>query len=51
MGSPGSPLKRYGMFGKSMLGRVVEPDDEDEGTLVGSQKGLTVGSQSTVGGM
>ncbi|KAF8253871.1 Sfi1-domain-containing protein [Wilcoxina mikolae CBS 423.85] len=50
MGSPGSPLKRYGMFGKSMLGRVVEPEDEDEGTLVGSQA-LTVGSQSTTGGM
>ncbi|KAI5797673.1 Sfi1 spindle body protein-domain-containing protein [Geopyxis carbonaria] len=39
MGSPPeSPLKRFTGFGKSTLGRVAEPDDEDDGsgTLVGS---------------
>lgn len=51
MGSPGSPLKRYGRFGKSiMLGKVGELSDEDEGTLVGSQT-RTTGSQSTIGGV
>ena len=51
VGSPGSPLKRYGRFGKSiMLGKVGELSDEDEGTLVGSQA-RTTGSQSTTGGL
>jgi hypothetical protein len=51
LGSPGSPLKRYGLFGRSTigstLGRVVEPDDEDDGTLIGSGSGP--GSRSTRG--
>ncbi|KAA8914539.1 Sfi1 spindle body protein-domain-containing protein [Sphaerosporella brunnea] len=47
VGSPGSPLKRYGLFGRSTLGRVTEPDEEDDGTLVGSGSGgPTVGSRS-----
>jgi hypothetical protein len=49
IGSPGSPLKRFGgLFGRSTLGRPPPPpppDDEDEGTLVGSG-GLTIGSRS-----
>lgn len=50
IGSPGSPLKRFGMFGRSTLGRVVEPDD-DEGTLVGSGSGArTIASRSSVAG-
>jgi len=51
IGSPGSPLKRFSAFGRSTLGRVVEPDDEDEGTLIGSGSGArTVGSRSSIAG-
>ena len=49
--SPVSPLKRFSIFRKSTLGKVMEPDDEDEGTLIGSGSGArTVGSRGSVAG-
>jgi hypothetical protein len=50
IGSPGSPLKRYNIFAKSMFGKVnFHHESEDDGTLVGS--GPTHRSQSSIGAL
>lgn len=51
LGSPGSPLKRFAAFnlGRSMLGRVSEPgEEEEEGSVSGSATATFVGSRSTM---